>query len=77
MTIYTSSERLDPPPDDLTIPQFLLDHQHPLRQLREGEASAKPWLIDDESGIGYGLEEIRARVFGLANAMKKRWNIGQ
>ncbi|KAG8886607.1 hypothetical protein FRB97_000026 [Tulasnella sp. 331] len=77
MTIYTSTERLAPPPDNLTIPQFLLDEQHPLRQIRKDGATGKPWLIDDESGRSYGLEEVRARVFGLANAMKKRWNIGQ
>ncbi|KAG8962033.1 hypothetical protein FRC03_004672 [Tulasnella sp. 419] len=67
--------KLPPPPDDLTIPQFILDSQHPLRQLRLGEHLDKPWLIDDQTGKAYGLEEIRARTFGLANGIADRWKI--
>ncbi|KAG9042609.1 hypothetical protein FS837_010626 [Tulasnella sp. UAMH 9824] len=65
-----------PPPDDLTIPQFILDSQHPLRQLRTDEFNKAPWLIEDETGKNYTLEEVRARTFGLANAVAKRWGIG-
>ncbi|KZT08187.1 amp dependent CoA ligase [Laetiporus sulphureus 93-53] len=55
-------------PDDLTMVQFMLD----------GHAAKRPdypWLIDDVSGRGYTLTEIRSRVDGLATAMKSRWNI--
>ncbi|KAG8962775.1 hypothetical protein FRC00_008814 [Tulasnella sp. 408] len=65
-----------PPPDDLTIPQFILDSQHPLRQLRTDKFNKAPWLIEDETGKNYTLEEVRARTFGLANAVAKRWGIG-
>ncbi|KAG8862452.1 hypothetical protein FRB96_001523 [Tulasnella sp. 330] len=60
MTIYTSTERLAPPPDNLTIPQFLLDEQHPLRQIRKDGATGRPWLIDDESGRKHQLEAVKA-----------------
>lgn len=65
-----------PPPDDLTLPQFILDAQHPLRQLRTDKVNKAPWLIEDETGKNYTLEEVRARTFGLANAVAKRWGIG-
>ncbi|KAG8949718.1 hypothetical protein FRC04_008258 [Tulasnella sp. 424] len=65
-----------PPPDDLTLPQFILDSQHPLRQIRTGETNKAPWLIEDETGKTYSFEEVRARTFGLANAVAKRWGIG-
>lgn len=41
---------LAPPPDDLTLPQFMLDAHHPLRQVRTGELNTAPWLIESESG---------------------------
>lgn len=52
MTIFKSTgPDLAPPPDDLTLPQFILDTEHPLRQLRAGpNLNQKPWLIDDVSG---------------------------
>ncbi|KAG8960122.1 hypothetical protein FRC05_007047 [Tulasnella sp. 425] len=65
-----------PPPDDLTLPQFMLDSQHPLRQTRTGDKNKAPWLIEDETGKTYSFEEVRARTFGLANAVAKRWGIG-
>jgi len=42
-------------PDNLTIPQFFLDSQHPVRPLRQ---DGVPWLIDDQSGRPYGFEEV-------------------
>ncbi|KAG8786434.1 hypothetical protein FRC12_016555 [Ceratobasidium sp. 428] len=58
------------PRDDLTIPQFMLDLPHPLRPIRDVNS---PWLIEDETGREIGFEEIRARVWGLANAIGGRW----
>ncbi|KAG8743208.1 hypothetical protein FRC10_000279 [Ceratobasidium sp. 414] len=58
------------PPTDLTIPQFILDSTHPLRPIRDADS---PWLIEDGTGRGVGYEEVRARTWGLANAVKRRW----
>lgn len=58
------------PPTDLTVAQFMLDSSHPLRPIRELDS---PWFIEDETGRGVGYEEVRARTWGLANAIKGRW----
>jgi len=60
-------------PSNMTIAQFFLDYQHPNRPIRPETA---PWLIDNDTGRSYHLEEIRTRTYGLANIMKARWNIG-
>jgi hypothetical protein len=63
------------PRDDLTIPQFFLDSTHPLRPTRDMNS---PWLIEDETGRGIGFEEVRARVWSLANGISGRWtDIGE
>ncbi|CDO75537.1 hypothetical protein BN946_scf184776.g3 [Trametes cinnabarina] len=59
-------------PDDLTIPQFLLDSHHPSRPVLK---KTQPWLIEELTGREIGSDELRARTFGLANALKIRWNI--
>ncbi|KAI0314769.1 amp dependent CoA ligase [Amylostereum chailletii] len=59
-------------PDDLTLAQFILDSQHPARPTRP---HGKPWLIEDATGREVGFEEVRERVFGLANGMSIKWNI--
>ncbi|OSC99662.1 amp dependent CoA ligase [Trametes coccinea BRFM310] len=61
-------------PDDLTIPQFLLDSHHPSRPVLK---KPQPWLIEELTGREIGSDELRARTFGLANAFKMRWNIGE
>ncbi|EJF61689.1 amp dependent CoA ligase [Dichomitus squalens LYAD-421 SS1] len=61
-------------PDDLSLPQFLLDVHHPSRPVR---TKPQAWFIEETSGREIGLDEIRARTHGLANALKIRWNIGQ
>ena len=60
-------------PSDMTVAQFFLDYQHPNRPVRPETA---PWLIDNDSGRSYHLEEIRTRTYSLANIMKARWGIG-
>ncbi|CAE6481130.1 unnamed protein product [Rhizoctonia solani] len=64
-------EGADYPRDDLSIPQFMLDSTHPLRPTREANS---PWFIEDETGRGIGFEEVRSRVWGLANAISRRWS---
>ncbi|THH18562.1 hypothetical protein EW146_g2442 [Bondarzewia mesenterica] len=59
-------------PDYLTLPQFMLDSVHPSRPVRR---EGIPWLIEDATGRKIGFEEIRSRVFGLANALSLKWNI--
>ncbi|KAI0767430.1 acetyl-CoA synthetase-like protein [Fomes fomentarius] len=61
-------------PDDLTISQFILDTQHPARPVLTG---AHPWLIEEATGRQIGSDELRARVHGLTNALKIRWNVGE
>ncbi|TFK56581.1 phenylacetyl-CoA ligase [Heliocybe sulcata] len=61
-------------PDDLTLVQFMLDSQHPTRPVRP---DGVPWLIEDTTGRRVGSEEIRARVFGLANGLHSEFNIGE
>ncbi|KAI0827404.1 amp dependent CoA ligase [Trametes gibbosa] len=61
-------------PDDLTIPQFMLDSHHPARPVLK---KPQAWLIEEATGREIGSDELRARTFGLANALKVRWNIGE
>ncbi|KAF4605021.1 hypothetical protein EYR40_003804 [Pleurotus pulmonarius] len=61
-------------PDDLTIPQFILDSHHPTRPVRP---HGIPWLIDDVTGTKVGFDELRARSNGLANALKIQYGIGE
>ncbi|KAF8315904.1 amp dependent CoA ligase [Clavulina sp. PMI_390] len=55
-----------------TLPQFLLDHSHPHRS---PHLPGSPWLIDSTTGRRYDLEEIRERVYGLANALSALYGI--
>ncbi|EGN98047.1 hypothetical protein SERLA73DRAFT_169131 [Serpula lacrymans var. lacrymans S7.3] len=59
-------------PDNLTLAQFILDSQHPARPIRTADS---PWIIDDRTGRGIGLEELRVRTYGLANALCFRYGI--
>ncbi|KAI0937764.1 hypothetical protein AcW1_003837 [Taiwanofungus camphoratus] len=61
-------------PDDLTIVQFMLDHQHPTKPAVK---QSSPWLIEDATGRKIGIDEIRSRTQGLANALSSRWKIGE
>ncbi|KZS98390.1 phenylacetyl-CoA ligase [Sistotremastrum niveocremeum HHB9708] len=72
MLFKSNGPALLPPPDDLTIPQFMLDSFHPARPVREDHS---PWLIDDQSGKSYHYEQIRMRVHGLANGLTSRWHL--
>ncbi|KAG1861788.1 hypothetical protein DFJ58DRAFT_871788 [Suillus subalutaceus] len=58
-------------PDDLTLAQFILDAEHVRKPVRKSDA----WIVDDQSGRKIGLEELRARTYGLANALSIRYNI--
>ncbi|KZP31139.1 phenylacetyl-CoA ligase [Athelia psychrophila] len=61
-------------PDNLSIPQFILDTQHAIRPSRPPQS---PWVIEDATSKKVGYEELQSRVRGLANALSSRWNIGE
>ncbi|EPT02411.1 hypothetical protein FOMPIDRAFT_1118223 [Fomitopsis schrenkii] len=61
-------------PDDLTVPQFMLDVSHSIRPKTE---KSRPWMIEEATGREVGQDELRTRTHGLANALKSRWNIGE
>lgn len=42
-------------PDDLSIPQFILDSQH---EMRPDRPQGLPWLVADKSGKALGLNEV-------------------
>lgn len=44
-------------PDNVTLPQFILDAPHPTRPIRK----RSPWLIDDGTGRKVGFEEVSKR----------------
>ncbi|KAF7347624.1 4-coumarate--CoA ligase-like 1 [Mycena venus] len=59
-------------PDDLTLPQFFLDFNHPARPVRP---PGVPWLIEDQTARPISFEEICLRTSSLANAFSLKWNI--
>ena len=44
-------------PDDLTIPQFILDTHHPARPT---VTTPQAWLVEDRSGREIGSDEVRS-----------------
>jgi hypothetical protein len=42
-------------PDDLTLPQFILDSRHLTRPVRQANT---PWLIEDSTGKTFGLRVL-------------------
>ncbi|KAJ6584757.1 hypothetical protein B0H19DRAFT_1249695 [Mycena capillaripes] len=60
-------------PDDLTIAQFMLEYQHPLRPV-QGKI---PCLIEDATGRAVSLNELRERTSGLAQALSEKYNISE
>ncbi|KAJ7601056.1 hypothetical protein C8J56DRAFT_911988 [Mycena floridula] len=57
---------------NISIPRFLLDSQSPSNAARKPES---PWLVEDATGRHIGLDELRSRTFGLANALVTRYGI--
>ncbi|KAJ8482505.1 hypothetical protein ONZ45_g14929 [Pleurotus djamor] len=66
-------QELPPIPDNLTVPQFLLDQNHPARPLPP--RGGNPWLIDDTTGRRVSQEELRARTYGLANVLFSEYGV--
>ncbi|KAH9833458.1 phenylacetyl-CoA ligase [Rhodofomes roseus] len=63
-----------PPPDDISLPQFMLDGAaHPNRPRRP---EGTPWLIDEETGKEVSEAEVISRTDAFARAMHAIWGIG-
>ena len=45
-------------PDDLTIPQFILDTHHPARPTLK---KLIPWIVEDATGREIGSDEVSAQ----------------
>ncbi|KIK59395.1 hypothetical protein GYMLUDRAFT_44743 [Collybiopsis luxurians FD-317 M1] len=80
-TTFQTAESLPAIPYNRSIPQFFLDFEGNERlvtngQIVHGLESGNPWLIEDKTGRQIGLDEIKSRTFGLANALSTRYNIG-
>jgi hypothetical protein len=56
-------------PDDLTVPQFILDSTHPTRPIRK---EGIPWLVDDTTGRQIGFEEVSRKIIGRAMSSSPR-----
>jgi hypothetical protein len=56
---YVAEGNLGSIPDDLTLPQFILDSTHPTRPIRK---EGIPWLIDDTTGRKIGFEEVSREI---------------
>ncbi|KAH9915887.1 amp dependent CoA ligase [Fomitopsis serialis] len=63
---------LAPIPDDLSIVQFMLDHQHSTRPVPPNH---RPWYIEDESGRKVEYDEVKFRTNALANALHSKWKL--
>ena len=53
-------------PDDVTLPQFILDSWHPTRPVNK---NANPVLIEDSTGRGVHLSEVSRYAFNLRVAV--------
>ncbi|OSX61497.1 hypothetical protein POSPLADRAFT_1046843 [Postia placenta MAD-698-R-SB12] len=73
---HSTAPPLIPPPDDVTVPQFLLDNnrRHPTRPDRPPEV---PYLVDGETGREVHHDEIVTQTDHFARALRHVWGIGQ
>ncbi|KAK0486499.1 phenylacetyl-CoA ligase [Armillaria novae-zelandiae] len=76
MAEFRSSIPLPFIPNDLTVPQFLLDdYKHPLSEMRKGDDAV--WLIDDTTGREYTFKELRTRSNDLAKSLHTECNLSK
>ncbi|KAF7297831.1 hypothetical protein MKEN_01406900 [Mycena kentingensis (nom. inval.)] len=59
-------------PDDVSLPQFMLNYSHPLRAAQ----GSIPCFIENETGRKVFLDEIRERTAALATVLKEKYGIG-
>ncbi|KAJ7087682.1 phenylacetyl-CoA ligase [Mycena belliarum] len=61
-------------PEDLTLPQFLLDYHHPIRLHRD---PSSPWIVDAVTGTPRLQAEVIERTWNLANGLSSKFSITQ
>ncbi|KAF8895160.1 hypothetical protein BD779DRAFT_1668497 [Infundibulicybe gibba] len=71
---HTATQALPYIPDNLTLAQFMLDYHHDIQPIRSQET---PCLIEEANGRGIGLDELRERTYGLANALSFKYAISE
>ncbi|KAJ3830641.1 phenylacetyl-CoA ligase [Lentinula raphanica] len=80
MNVFETTETLPVIPHNLSIPQFFLDYEGNERFVNDGQPvqglEPNPWFIEEKTGRRIGLDEVRSRTFGFANALSTRYNIG-
>lgn len=71
MTEYTSPMLSIPSfPDDLTLPQFLFDYEHPIRLRRDTRI---PWIVDADTGESRIQDEVRVHSFSECLPLSSVW----
>ncbi|KAF5374141.1 hypothetical protein D9615_008885 [Tricholomella constricta] len=71
--VYLNPTPLPHIPDDITLAQFMLEYQHPLKPARRDV----PCLIDDNTGREISFEELKSNTRALANMLRSAYNIGE
>ncbi|KAF8073410.1 hypothetical protein FPV67DRAFT_744283 [Lyophyllum atratum] len=71
--IYPQSSILPHIPDDITLTQFMLEYQHPLKPARR----EVPYLIEDNTGRKIGFEEVKNNTRALASVLHSTYSIGE
>ncbi|KAF9447298.1 acetyl-CoA synthetase-like protein [Macrolepiota fuliginosa MF-IS2] len=73
--LYTGNDlQLPHIPDNLSIAQFMLDHQHEIRPRLDDDM---PCLIDSKTKRTSSLSQLRQSTYGLANALASNYGIGE
>lgn len=75
MLPYFENQQIPLPhiPDDLSLAQFMLEHQHSIRP----ERGSIPCLVDSATSREISLDELRSRTRNLATAFQHRYRIGE
>ncbi|TFK36899.1 amp dependent CoA ligase [Crucibulum laeve] len=73
MAEFQSPVQLPHIPDNLTIPQFILDIGSRQRPQRMADT---PFFVEDATGRQIHFPEVHKRTSGLANALHRKWRIG-
>ncbi|GLB45472.1 putative acetyl-CoA synthetase-like protein [Lyophyllum shimeji] len=74
MNVFGSNDDALPHiPDDITLAQFVLEYEHPLKSERGGV----PCLIEDSTGRKISFDEVKNNTRALASVLRFTYSIGQ